>query len=279
MASSAMGDVDTPFPKCLSKVSLLIGAAVLSCNLLTCQPAMAAETLPKLELFEPMQYVGRWYEVASLKKGFAGEGQQDCHCTQGVYFPKKNSKDEIKLEVNTFCFHGGPKGRLSGIRGDVTCANPRDLYMLPEFESDFERKEQIREKCILRFPQIPFIPPEPYDVIRTDYKNYALVQGAADTSFVQIYSRTPKPGRKFIEEQKAFLAKYGYPVNEIRETPQDCEEIPMNTLMTMMGDQMMQTILTNTAPEEQVETGVRFEGPRNLGRTIRDLFDVLQQSS
>ena len=61
----------------------------------------------------------------------------------------------------------------------------------------------------VRFPQIPFIPPEPYDVIRTDYKNYALVQGAADTSFVQIYSRTPKPGRKFIEEQKAFLAKYG----------------------------------------------------------------------
>jgi lipocalin len=34
------------------------------------------------ELFDPVRYVGRWYEVASLKKGFAGEGQQDCHCTQ-----------------------------------------------------------------------------------------------------------------------------------------------------------------------------------------------------
>ena len=34
------------------------------------------------ELFAPMAYSGRWYEVASLKKGFAGEGQADCHCTQ-----------------------------------------------------------------------------------------------------------------------------------------------------------------------------------------------------
>ena len=93
----------------------------------------ASANLPKIELFEPMRYVGRWYEVASLKKGFAGEGQQDCHCTQGIshpvcfafcprillgiYVPIKNAKDEIRLEVNTFCFHGGPKGRLSGIRG------------------------------------------------------------------------------------------------------------------------------------------------------------------
>ena len=34
------------------------------------------------ELFDPTRYVGRWYEVASLKKGFASEGQEDCHCTQ-----------------------------------------------------------------------------------------------------------------------------------------------------------------------------------------------------
>ena len=35
------------------------------------------------ELFDPMRYLGRWYEVASEKRGFAGEGQRDCHCTQG----------------------------------------------------------------------------------------------------------------------------------------------------------------------------------------------------
>lgn len=32
--------------------------------------------------FDPVRYSGRWYEVASLKRGFAGQGQEDCHCTQ-----------------------------------------------------------------------------------------------------------------------------------------------------------------------------------------------------
>ncbi|XP_024190867.1 chloroplastic lipocalin isoform X2 [Rosa chinensis] len=32
--------------------------------------------------FDPIRYSGRWYEVASLKRGFAGKGQEDCHCTQ-----------------------------------------------------------------------------------------------------------------------------------------------------------------------------------------------------
>lgn len=32
--------------------------------------------------FDPIRYAGRWFEVASLKRGFAGQGQEDCHCTQ-----------------------------------------------------------------------------------------------------------------------------------------------------------------------------------------------------
>ena len=32
--------------------------------------------------FNPIRYSGRWFEVASLKRGFAGQGQEDCHCTQ-----------------------------------------------------------------------------------------------------------------------------------------------------------------------------------------------------
>lgn len=32
--------------------------------------------------FDPTRYLGRWFEVASLKGGFAGQGQEDCHCTQ-----------------------------------------------------------------------------------------------------------------------------------------------------------------------------------------------------
>lgn len=32
--------------------------------------------------FNPARYSGRWFEVASLKLGFSGQGQEDCHCTQ-----------------------------------------------------------------------------------------------------------------------------------------------------------------------------------------------------
>lgn len=38
------------------------------------------------ENFDPNRYAGRWFEVASLKRGFAGQGQEDCHCTQVVHF-------------------------------------------------------------------------------------------------------------------------------------------------------------------------------------------------
>lgn len=34
--------------------------------------------------FDPVRYSGRWFEVASLKRGFAGQGQEDCHCTQVI---------------------------------------------------------------------------------------------------------------------------------------------------------------------------------------------------
>ncbi|PNX62453.1 chloroplastic lipocalin, partial [Trifolium pratense] len=52
-------------------------------------------------------------------------------------------------------------------------------------ETPLEMQEMIREKCFLRFPTLPFIPKLPYDVIATDYDNFALVSGAKDTCFVQ----------------------------------------------------------------------------------------------
>ncbi|CAD7704862.1 unnamed protein product [Ostreobium quekettii] len=235
------------------------------------------------DLFDPMRYTGRWYEVASLKRGFAGEGQQDCHCTQGIYSPKQMSKGKIALEVNTFCVHGSPKGRVSGIQGQVSCAPPAELKLMPEFETDLERKEMIEEKCVLRFPAIPFIPPEPYDVIRTDYENYALVQGAVDTSFVQIYSRTPNPGKKFIEQQKAFLKEFGYPINAIRDTPQDCPVVSIDALMGAMGkDTTMESMMKNTMPSNVTIAdipGVEFAGPRNVVEGVKDFLTLLRQTN
>lgn len=45
--------------------------------------------------FDPIRYSGRWFEVASLKGGFAGTGQEDCHCTQ------VNVKGYVRLWVLT----------------------------------------------------------------------------------------------------------------------------------------------------------------------------------
>lgn len=87
------------------------------------------------------------------------------------------------IQVDTFCVHGGPDGYITGIRGRVQCLNEEDKE---KDETDLERQEMIREKCYLRFPTLPFIPKEPYDVIATDYDNFALVSGAKDKSFIQV---------------------------------------------------------------------------------------------
>lgn len=270
-------------------------AATLAAAALLLQPLAAAGSalaapeysLGGKELFSPMAYSGRWYEVASLKKGFAGEGQQDCHCTQGIYTPQSNEEGELKLSVSTFCVHRPPGategGRLSGIQGSVSCANPIFLELLPEFKSDQERADDILEKCVLTFDSLPFIPPEPYDVIRTDYKSYALVQGAKDRSFVQIYSRTPNPGAGFIAEQKAVLAGLGYPADEIADTPQDCPE--------MSPDDMMATMNKGMAKIEPMKAGtpmgeamagydlgpvqrIAFDKVRNPFEALKDVFKL-----
>lgn len=90
---------------------------------------------------------------------------------------------EPAIRVDTFCVHGSPDGYITGIRGKVQCVGGQDLE---KTETDLEKQEMIKEKCYLRFPTIPFIPKLPYDVIATDYDNYALVSGAKDRSFVQV---------------------------------------------------------------------------------------------
>lgn len=99
---------------------------------------------------------------------------------QGIYTFDTNTP---AIQVDTFCVHGGPDGYITGIRGKVQCLSEGDK---DKNESDLERQEMIKEKCYLRFPTLPFIPKEPYDVIATDYDNFALVSGAKDTSFVQV---------------------------------------------------------------------------------------------
>lgn len=52
------------------------------------------------------------------------------------------------------------------VQGSVSCANPLLLEVLPEFLTPAERQEGIIEKCTLSFDSLPFLPPQPYVIIR-----------------------------------------------------------------------------------------------------------------
>ncbi|PON51544.1 Invertebrate colouration protein [Parasponia andersonii] len=254
-----------------------------------CQLASAASNLPPLPLdenldkgggrlmmmrgmtakdFDPVKYSGRWFEVASLKRGFAGQGQEDCHCTQGVY---TFDMEAPSIQVDTFCVHGGPDGYITGIRGKVQCLSEYDLE---KNETQLEKQEMIKEKCFLRFPTLPFIPKEPYDVIATDYDNFALVSGAKDRSFIQIYSRTPDPGPKFIEKYKSYLANFGYDPSKIKDTPQDCQVMSNSQLAAMMSMSGMQQALTNQFPDLGLNAPIEFNPFTSVFDTLKKLVEL-----
>ncbi|GFP79184.1 protein lhcp translocation defect [Phtheirospermum japonicum] len=214
--------------------------------------------------FDPARYAGRWFEVASLKRGFAGQGQEDCHCTQGIY---TYDPDTPAIQVDTFCVHGGPDGYITGIRGKVQCIS----------EEDKDTNETALEKqamCYLRFPTLPFIPKEPYDVIATDYDNYALVSGAKDKSFIQIYSRTPNPGPEFIEKYKSYLATFGYDPSKIKDTPQDCEAMSNSQLAAMMSMSGMQQALTNQFPDLELKSPLALNPFTSVFDTLKKLVEL-----
>uniref|UniRef100_A0A0E0KVI6 Lipocalin/cytosolic fatty-acid binding domain-containing protein n=1 Tax=Oryza punctata TaxID=4537 RepID=A0A0E0KVI6_ORYPU len=218
--------------------------------------------------FDPIRYSGRWFEVASLKRGFAGQGQEDCHCTQGVYSFDEKSRS---IQVDTFCVHGGPDGYITGIRGRVQCLSEEDMA---NAETDLERQEMIKGKCFLRFPTLPFIPKEPYDVLATDYDNYAVVSGAKDTSFIQIYSRTPNPGPEFIEKYKSYAANFGYDPSKIKDTPQDCEVMSTDQLGLMMSMPGMTEALTNQFPDLKLNAPVAFNPFTSVFDTLKKLVEL-----
>ncbi|XP_010547795.1 PREDICTED: chloroplastic lipocalin isoform X2 [Tarenaya hassleriana] len=218
--------------------------------------------------FDPIRYSGRWFEVASLKRGFAGQGQEDCHCTQGVYTVDTKAP---AIQVDTFCIHGGPDGYITGIRGRVQCLPEEDLE---KTETDLEKREMIKEKCYLRFPTLPFIPKEPYDVIATDYDTFALVSGAKDRSFVQIYSRTPTPGPEFIDKYKNYLAQFGYDPAKIKDTPQDCEAMSNSQLAAMMSMSGMQQALTNQFSDLGLKAPIELNPFTSTFDTLKKLLEL-----
>ena len=165
---------------------------------------MALAPPKNLSDFSPFKYSGGWYETLSIKKGFAGLGQNDCMDTRGLY---EYDPDRDEIDVMTQCRH--LDGHVSGIRGIVTC--PRS------------KSSRGVISCSLRFPTAVYVPPSAYTILETDYDSYAIVESGlgpkSAAPFVQVYSRYARPGLRFIEAKKELLRKWGYDPDEAHITP------------------------------------------------------------
>jgi len=92
----------------------------------------------------------------------------------------------------------------------------------------------------------------------------------------QIYSRTPNPGREFIDAQKMVLAKLGYDAEDIRDTPQDCEETSVEQLEGMMSKPDIENVLDNTIMPQTLglKKGVELNPFSSNLETIKKLIQL-----
>ena len=156
---------------------------VLSARMLLAEP---------LDLFK---YSGAWYEVASYKGGFTN---LECLDTRDLY---EYNPDTDKVDVRKACRKLNRS--ISQVRGEMTCPVQKGFPV----------------NCTLTFPDARYIPPVTYRILETDYESYALVEGSENKSYVQIFSRYPMPGLRFIEAKKQKLRDWGYDPDSLHITP------------------------------------------------------------
>lgn len=150
-------------------------------------------------VLDPFKFSGAWYEVASHKAGFSPLSAYTCMDTRSVYEYNPET-DEIDVQIQ--CRHLDRK--VSGIKALMRCP---------------PLKDGNSPNCSIRYPSAPYVQPSMYRVLATDYESYALVEGAEDKSFVQIFSRYARPGNKFIESKAQMLRDWGYDPEWLHLTP------------------------------------------------------------
>ena len=149
---------------------------------------------------DPFKFSGAWYEVASHKVGFEPLTALSCMDARGIY---EYNPDTDEFEVQLGCRHLDRK--ISSIKSILRC---------PPVKGG-----NVSTKCYMRYPGAPYIQPSSFKILSTDYESYALVEGADDKSFVQIFSRYARPGNRFIEAKAQMLENWGYDPNWIHATP------------------------------------------------------------
>jgi lipocalin len=169
-----------------------------------------------LVALNPFKFSGAWYEVASYKAGFAPLSELTCMDTRSIY---EYDGDADEFDVQIGCRHMDRK--ISSIKAIMRCPPLKD--------------GNSGTTCAVRYPAAPYVQPSRFKVLATDYESYALVEGAEDKSFVQIFSRYARPGIRFIEARAQMLRDWGYDPEQIHMTP-----------VTLQGEPQVQTSLEGT---------------------------------
>ena len=153
---------------------------------------------------DPFKFSGLWYEVASHKAGFTPLSAYTCMDTRSLY---EYDPDRDEFDVRIACRHMDRS--QSQIKALMRCPPVKDGNSSPN--------------CSVRYPSAPYVQPSMFRVLATDYESYALVEGAEDKSFVQIFSRYARPGNRFIEAKAQLLQNWGYDPEWIHLTPVSLE--------------------------------------------------------
>jgi lipocalin len=153
-----------------------------------------------LTVLDPFKFSGGWYEVASHKAGFSPLSAYTCLDTRSLY---EWNPDTEEFDAQTQCRHLDKS--VGGIKSIMRC---------PPLKGG-----NVGTTCAVRYPNAPYVQPSRFKVLATDYESYALVEGAEDKSFVQIFSRYARPGNSFVEAKAELLKAWGYDPNWLHMTP------------------------------------------------------------
>ena len=168
---------------------------------------MAAVLAATLVSLDPFKFSGAWYEVGNHKVGYEPLSAMTCMDSRGIY---EYAPDRDEFDVQLGCRHMDRK--MSAIKAVMRCPPLKD--------------GNVSAKCAVRYPSAPYVQPSYFRVLDTDYESYALVEGAEDKSFVQIFSRYARPGNRFIEAKARLLEAWGYDPAWIHASPVTIEAEP-----------------------------------------------------
>lgn len=167
---------------------------LLSCFILTNTGCEEQEPLETVESVDVAQYLGLWYEIASIPQIF----QIGCNCTTAEY-QQENPGDPITV-INrcNFLLPAGPVNEVIGT------ATPID-GTFSKLEVSFNGS-----------------PPGPYWILElgADYE-YAVV-GSPSRNSLWILSRTPQMDDELYDEILVRMSDKGFDVSRLDITNQNC---------------------------------------------------------